>query len=190
MARVKKPTPSLESLLFATPEQKVLRFLLSEPTTTYSTRVISSKLKGIRGLGGAEGIVELLHALEEIKLVEFVDNQRSVRLQDDQLPIQMMKIVAAICDLEGLKSQLEPLSHRGVLFGSRAVGKYRSDSDYDVFVVTEQPEEAKKIARGHPLGKKIELLAWTPNQYDNIEREEPGLAQKLSRGIALWGPSW
>ena len=57
MARVRKPQPTLEAIIFATPEQKVLRLLLSEPTTSFTPRVISSKLTGVRGLGGGEGLV-------------------------------------------------------------------------------------------------------------------------------------
>ena len=99
MARVRKPQPTLESLLFATPEQRVLRLLLGEPTTTLTPRVISSKLKGVRGLGGGEGLARILNDLQSLGLVDFVDNHRAVRLQDDNSFVQIMKTIAAINDL-------------------------------------------------------------------------------------------
>ena len=190
MARVRKPIPTLESICFATPEQKVLRLLLSEPTTSFTPRVISSKLKGVRGLGGAEGIMRVLKDLESLGLVNFVDNHRAVRLQDDNTSIQILKTFAAICDLESLKKLLEPVSTKGVLFGSRATGRARSDSDYDLFVVSETPEEVKKIAGRHPLGKAVEVVTWTPEAYGEIEKQDAPLSQKLMGGIILWGTSW
>jgi predicted nucleotidyltransferase len=190
MARVRKPQPTMETLLFATPEQKVLRFLLSEPTTSFTPRVISSKLKGVRGLGGAEGITRILTELETLGMVTFVDNRRAVRIQDDSSCVQMMKTFTSLCELEGLKKLLEPVATRIILFGSRATGKSRSDSNYDLCVVSQLPDEVKKIAGRHPLGRNIELLAWTPDDYHRAERADPTIMQKLTRGIVLWGTAW
>ncbi|HLD99393.1 MAG TPA: nucleotidyltransferase domain-containing protein [Bdellovibrionota bacterium] len=190
MARVRKPQPTLDSVFFSTPEQKVMRLLLSEPTTSFTPRVISSKLKGVRGLGGTEGIMRVLTDLQGIGLVDFVDNHRAVRLQDENTSVQILKTFLAMCDLEGLKKLLESTSTKGILFGSRAVGRARSDSDYDLFVVSEAPEEIRKVAGRHPLGKLIELIVWTPEMYEGIEQSDPALFQKLSQGIVLWGSTW
>jgi hypothetical protein len=190
MARVRKPVPTLESVFFATSEQKVLRLLISESTTAFPMRVISSRLKGVRGLGGTEGITKILATLEELGLVDFLDNRRSARIRDDNTTVHNIKRLAAICDLESLRAQLEPISSKGVLFGSRATGRARSDSDYDVFVVTDAPEQAREIAGSHPLGKAIEIVAWTPESYGDIDNQDPRLARKLEQGIVLWGSTW
>jgi hypothetical protein len=190
MARVRKLQPTLDSIFFSTPEQKIMRLLLSEPTTTFTPRVISSKLKGVRGLGGAEGILRVLNDLQGLGLVDFVDNHRAVRLQDDNTSVHVLKIFCAICDLESLKALLEPMSTKGLLFGSRASGKSRSDSDYDLCVISEVPEEVKKTVDRHPFGKSLELFAWTPEQYAEIQQKEPAVYERLSKGIVLWGSSW
>ena len=101
-----------------------------------------------------------------------------------------MKTFVALCDLEGLRTLLEPVSSKGILFGARASGRARSDSDYDLFVVSETPEEVKKITSRHPLSKLIVLTASTPEVFNNIERQDPTLANKLSRGIVVWGANW
>lgn len=190
MARVRKPQPTLDALLFSTPEQKVLRMLISEPTSAFSSRVISSKLKGVRGLGGIDGINRILGMLEELGLADFVDNRRAVRARDENPTIHAIKRIAAICDLENLAKLLEPVSTKGILFGSRASGRYHSDSDYDLFVVTDSPEQVREIAGSHPLGKLIEVLPWTADAYGDIENQDPRLARKLEQGIVLWGSSW
>jgi len=190
MARVRKSQPTLDSIFFVTPAQKIMRLLLAEPTTSFTPRVISSKLKGVRGLGGSEGIMKILNELQTLNIVDFVDNHRAVRLHDDNTSIQLLKTFGAICDLESLRSLLEPICTRGILFGSRSTGKSRSDSDYDLFVISETPEEAKRIARGHPLGKAVELVAWTTDQYHDIGKGDSSLEEKLLKGIVLWGSTW
>lgn len=190
MARVKKPEPTLEALCFATPEQKVLRLILTQSTTTFTLRTISSHLKGIRGLGGAEGITRILNELDQLGFLEWLDNQRSVRLNNDHPNIRRLKTLSAICDLEGLQKQLEPISSRGILYGSRASGESRSDSDYDLFVVSDTPEEVKKTAARHPLGKALEVVAWTPEAFESIEKDDPGFAKMISVGVQMWGTAW
>lgn len=190
MARVRKASPTLESIFFATSEQKVLKLLASESTTSFALRVISSRLKGVRGLGGTDGITQILLVLEELGLVDFVDNRRAVRIHDDNATVHTIKRFAAICDLETLRTLLEPVSTKGILYGSRAAGRARSDSAYELFVVTTTPDQAREIAGSHPLGKAIAIEAWTPEKYGEIDSQDPRLARKLEQGIVLWGTSW
>ncbi len=190
MARVRKAEPTLDSIFFSTPAQRVMRLLLAEPTTSFTPRIFLSKLKGVRGLGGAEGLLVILKELQSIGLVDFVDHSRSVRLHDDNMSVHALKRIVAICDLESLRKFLEPISSKGILFGSRASGRARSDSDYDLFVVTEAPGQVVEIAARHPLGKAVEIVAWTPEQFERIGSEDPALKQKLESGIVLWGNSW
>jgi len=190
MARVRKPQPTHESILFVTPEQKVLRLLISEPTTTFTLRTISSRLKGVRGLGGVEGIMKILTVLEELDMVSFVDNRRAVRLQDDNSTVRLLKTLSAACDLEGLINSLKPLSSKGILFGSRASGTYLSDSDYNLFIVGNDKQEIEKITSGHPLGKRLDVTIWPPDQYAKMKDRDPKLEDTLSRGVVLWGTAW
>ncbi|MBI3535427.1 MAG: nucleotidyltransferase domain-containing protein [Deltaproteobacteria bacterium] len=187
MARVRKPKPTLDVILFSTPEQKVIRFLLSQPTTAFTPRVISSKLKGVRGLGGSEGITQILLDFQDLGLVEFVDNQRAVRMRDDSPKVQLLKTLAALSDLEGLRVLLEPISQKGVLFGCRATGKATSESDYELLVVSESPDVIKHTTMKHPIGRQVELITFTPDEYTNIANKDPDLHHKLSSGILIWG---
>lgn len=190
MASIKKPPLTLDTLFFSTPEQKVMRFLLSEPTTSFTPRVLSSKLKGVRGMGGVEGMTQILSSLTELGLVDFVDNHRSIRLRDDAPVVQMLKTFGAVCDLENLKNLLEPASVKGILFGSRAEGQARSDSSYELFVVSESPEEVRKIVTRYPLAKQVELEVATPEQYDELRHSHSSLYNKIIDGILLWGSNW
>ena len=115
MDRNRKQKESLDGFFFASPEQKLLRFLLTEPTTTFTPRVLSSKLKGVRGLGGVEGIKKILGDLSEMEIIHFVDNNKAVRLNNDLLPVRLMKGFSAICDLEDLIQALREHSSKVIL---------------------------------------------------------------------------
>lgn len=190
MARTNKPQLSLDTIFFVTPEQKLLRFLMTEPTTAFTPRVLSSKLKGVRGLGGVEGISKILKSLQELGLVIYLNNNREVCLQNDHPAIQLMKTFCAISDLEGLKQMIEPMSTKGVLFGSRASGKSRSDSNYNLLVVSETPEEIKKVTSRHPLGKKLEPMVLTPDEFNSTSGKSKELSKQFDDGIHLWGSTW
>jgi hypothetical protein len=192
MTTVKKSKikPTLESFIFATPEQKLLRFLLGECTNSFTPRVLSSRLKGVRGLGGADGITKVLKLLEELGFVQFVDNNRSVRVCNDNLTVERLKVLCSVCDLEGLAPIVDPISTKGVLFGSRSSGKFRADSYYDLFVVSESADEVRRIVESFPLGRRIELTVWPQDDYYHIEKKDPELAARLASGFVLWGPEW
>ena len=189
MARSKKVQPTLDALIFATPEQKVLRYLLTEPTTTFTLRVIASKLKGIRGLGGAEGISRILSEFHEIGLTDQIDNGKAVRLKDDIPALTILKKFSALCDLDGLRQLLEGISSKGLLFGSRARGSARSDSDYDLYVVSDQAEDVVRIVAGHPFAKKIIVTVKSTIDDRKLDREDPVTFKKLEEAILLWGGS-
>jgi len=185
-----KIKPTLGNFLFATPEQRLLRFLIGEPTTSFTPRVLSSKLKGVRGLGGAEGLVEVLHQLEELGLVQFIDNNRAVIVNNESLVVQLLKTESALCDLSGLREQLQPISTKGILFGSHADGETRTGSEYDLFVATKQSEEVRKVISGHPLSRKIELTLCDSDEVFQMETKNPKLANQLDNGITMWGSGW
>jgi len=168
----------------------VLKLLLTESTTAFTLRVLTSKVKTVRGVGGSEGLTEILAELEALGVVEFINNRREVRLVNEHYLVPHLKRLSAICDLEGIRQIIEPICRRGILFGSRASGRSRTDSDYDLFVVTDRSEDVCRMVEQHPMGKKVEVIAWSESDFDAIEQKDAGLARKLESGIQLWGPMW
>lgn len=183
MARTRKSQPTLDSIFFSTPEQKVIRYLLGHPTTKFSLRALTSKLKGVRGLGGVEGLTALLEVFEELGMVEFLDNRKAVRLCEEGPAIRLLKQFVSVCDLETLRNQLAPVSNRVILYGSRAIGESVSDSSYEICVVSESPDEVTRVSKHHPLGRQIELKTCSPDDFKD-------LSDQMTRGIVLLGSTW
>ncbi len=183
MARATKTPATWDSIFFATPEQKVLRYLLSSRETTYTLRVLVSKLKGVRGLGGIQGLENILTELEEANLVHFIDNRRAVRVSDEHSGNQVVRRLWGLCELESLYTQLQQFSTKGVLLTT-------GPAEINLYVVTEQPEEVKKLTEQHPMGKLAVLTLQTRDQFDSLAKKDAKLWATLNQGVLIWGSSW
>ena len=190
MAKVTKPDVSFDMFLFATPEQRVLRFLMSEPTTRFTPRVLVSRLKAVRGLGGMEGLMKTLETLEALGIVEFLDSRRMIRVVDDHPHVQLMKKVYAICECESVRVLVEPVSSRGILFGVHSDGTASTGNEIEILVISESSSEVHKSLAGHPQVKTFLLKCMTEAEFAQLKDTQPVLAQKIYRGTVLWGKSW
>ena len=183
MARATKTPATWDSIFFATPEQKVLRYLLSSRDTTYTLRVLVSKLKGVRGLGGIQGLEKILADLEEVGLVHFIDNRRGIRISDEHSANQVTRRMWGLCELESLYVQLQAISTKGVLTGTLP-------GEIHLYIVTDQPEEVRKLTEQHPMGKLAILTLQPRDQFDGLAKRDPKLWATLNAGVLIWGSSW
>jgi predicted nucleotidyltransferase len=81
-----------------------------------------------------------------------------------------------------------------ILFGSRAWGQPRSDSDYDLFVVVSDNGEPplKQAVKAHSclrgLGISKDVLVITRERYDRLSRVPASLEAKIrNQGVVLYG---
>lgn len=183
MARATKTPATWDSIFISTPEQKVLRYLLSSRDTTYTLRVLVSKLKGVRGLGGIQGLEKILTELEEAGLVHFIDNRRAVRVSDEHAGNQVYRRLWGLCELESLYVQLQAVSTKGVLLST-------APGEINLYVVTDQPDEVRKLTEQHPMGKLAMLVLNSREQFDSVAKKDPKLWNSLNQGVRIWGSSW
>jgi hypothetical protein len=183
MARSAKLPASWDSVFFNTPEQKVLRFLLGSPDSSYSLRVLVSKLKGVRGLGGLQGLEKILVQLEEIGVVNFIDNRRGIRVQDEHPAVSIGRRLWALCEVEGLHKQLQEICSKGIITEALP-GEIR------LYVVTDKSEEAKQFIEQSPVGKSISLTTQTRDEFESVAKRDPKLHSQIINGVLVWGSSW
>jgi predicted nucleotidyltransferase len=81
-----------------------------------------------------------------------------------------------------------------ILFGSRAWGQPRPDSDYDLFVVVSESEAPplQRAVKAHEclseLGISKDVLISTREQFDRVSRVPASLEAKIrDRGVVLYG---
>jgi len=79
-----------------------------------------------------------------------------------------------------------PAVRRIILFGSRASGLARSDSDYDLLVVAELPDShvarALRVRRAlRPLGVGLDVVVVTPAEYAKLKDYRSGVVAWAER---------
>lgn len=183
MARATKTPTTWDLIFFNTPEQKVLRYLVSSRDTSYSLRVLVSKLKTVRGLGGIQGLEKILTSLEEIGIVAFIDNRRGIRLQDEHPTVGITRRLWGLCELESLYQQLQSISSKGVLLGAQP-------GEIQLYIVTEKPEDVKLLVEQHPMGKLVLIQTQPREQFETLAKKDPKLHAQVTQGVLIWGSSW
>ncbi len=79
-----------------------------------------------------------------------------------------------------------------VLFGSRATGKARGDSDYDIIVVSPVFERvspihrATQVYRFHDGCFPLEVICLTPAEFTALQREPTIIREAVRQGIVLY----
>ena len=104
--------------------------------------------------------------------------------------IEFKKLVNLLL-LEPLVEGLQKIANRIVLYGSCAQGTDTSQSDFDLFVVTNNKENAANIISGFNLPKGFENLHIQPVIKTPIELLQSGdsertFIEEVERGIVLW----
>ena len=101
------------------------------------------------------------------------------------------KIFISIALLRPLIDKLRSVASEVVLYGSCARGEDTSRSDVDLFVVSEEKEEAQRLIRGHRFLKgfehlKIEPVILTPVEMLKSEKDDREFVSLVREGIVLW----
>jgi predicted nucleotidyltransferase len=69
---------------------------------------------------------------------------------------------------------------------AQAEERIQKDSDIDLFVVTNMPEEVERIIKTGVIGKRIQLTMRTPLKYVEMETTDSTFYKEIERGIILW----
>ncbi|MFH1452646.1 MAG: nucleotidyltransferase domain-containing protein [Armatimonadota bacterium] len=104
----------------------------------------------------------------------------------DSIIIKHLKILQTATFLQPLIDKLKEISIKIILYGSCATGKNHSQSDIDIFIITQYPDKAEKIIFKDSLREKIQYVIKTPNELIKTKKNNPVFYEELERGILLW----
>jgi predicted nucleotidyltransferase len=113
-------------------------------------------------------------------------NQLFYSIIYDDSAIKQFKILKNVLALRPLVSKLKPLSKKIILYGSTSRGENDPASDIDLFILSHEPEEAKKIIASIKTRQKIQSVIKTPSDIANFKDREKTYYAEVDRGIILW----
>jgi predicted nucleotidyltransferase len=175
---------TLKNQLFSTPLLRVFEFLLERPDLELCDAEI------IAQVGGAKrAAVHLaLTRLGRMGIVKRTQRERrcynTLELRNAWIPF--FKIASDILSIAPLVEHLKQHVSRIVLFGSRAEGTSRHDSDYDLAIVSQEPDAVRRVADDFELAERLQLIVKTPQEMLELDAREPALATRIRKGVVLW----
>jgi predicted nucleotidyltransferase len=178
----------LSKHIIATVNQRVLRLLVKFSDKEFYERQIARRI-GI-GYGSANRALNELYSTGAIKRRQ--EGRMYFYSVDSSSPIiaQIKKLINLML-IEPLIEELKNLSNRVVLYGSCAQGTDTSDSDFDLFVVSDNKEEVSDVINNFsfPQGFQdihIQAVVKTPVEVLQARGPEQTFMDELERGIVLW----
>lgn len=174
--------------LIATTNQKVLRLLTKFSDKEFYERQIARML-GI-AYGSANNAVNELYSTGVIRRRQ--EGKMYFYSVDSPNPIiaEFKKLVNLLL-IEPLAEELKNVSNRIVLYGSCAQGTDNSESDVDLFVVSNNKDKVLdsvnnfKFPQGFE-GIHIQAVVKTPVELLEIKEPEQAFIEEVERGIILW----
>jgi predicted nucleotidyltransferase len=178
----------LKPHLIATSNQKVLGLLAKFSDQEFYEREL------VRKLGISSGSAN--RALNELYSTGAVTRRREGKMyfysidSSASAVIELKKMINLML-IEPLVEELKKISNRIVLYGSCASGTDTSESDLDLFVVSNNKEDVSnsignfKFPRGYE-DIHIQSVIKTPVELLEGEESERAFMEEIDRGIVLW----
>lgn len=178
---------------------KILSLYVRDYASSFSIRQITKKLrinyphafKRVKKLVG-EGIllqkkqgqmnsISLnIRKLDTIQLVCFVEEQEGRKLKNTTLRL-----------LAGEAIQIDPLACIG-LFGSRVSGSATAESDWDVFIITQdaKSKQMEKILSKFPYARNVQLQVFSGEEFQEslLSREETVVKHIVRNKQIIYNP--
>jgi predicted nucleotidyltransferase len=177
-----------ENFVISTNHQKVLSFLAKFSDQEFYEREIARKI-GI-STGSTNKVLNdlfsdgLLKRRQEGKMYFYIIDKTN--------PIfKYFKILNNILLILPLVEKLKSLTKKIVLYGSCADGSDTSESDIDLFLISEAREKILKIIGNYSLGKGFEDIKIQPVIQGSIEllrneKDDKEFLSLVREGIVLW----
>lgn len=174
----------LKFQLFSTPILKVLDFFLQHSEMELNDTEITEKIKGVK----RAAVHQALTRLNNMGVLRRTHRNRRCynALNIDNPWLIHFKITSNILTIMPLIDKLKDAASSIVLFGSRADGTNRSDSDFDIAITSGNSESVNRLARECDLPEKLQLIIKSPSEMLDLESNEPLLAANIRKGIILW----
>ena len=178
----------LQPHLIATINQKVLGLLVKFSDEEFYEREVARRL-GI-SYGSAN------RALNELFSSGVVSRRREGKMyfysiDSSNAALTEFKKMVNLMLVEPLVEELKKMSSRIVLYGSCAIGTDTSESDIDLFVVSNSKEDVSNIISNFrfPRGFEnihVQSVIRTPVELLEGEESERPFLEEVERGVVLW----
>ncbi len=175
----------LIDIFVKSPEQKILSLFAMNPDKQFYGRQISRRLR--MSLGSAHGALSLLEK-NGILVSQNIGKTKLYRLKDFNSIINTLKILNTLLILEPLTQVLKEISRHIILYGSYSTGTFTSESDLDLFIVSEEKEKVTSNIDSFKRKTNLDIRPYIKSliEWIKLEKEDPEFFNEVNLGITLW----
>ncbi len=130
-------------------------------------------------------ILEKKVADREIEKVK-VGNLSVYFLDQNDPVVSQMKVVRTIELLRPLLTKLQKVSQKVILFGSAAQGKDSAESDFDLFILTNEKRQVQQMIKESKIGQKIQPVIKNFLELMELKKKDPVFYEEINNGKVLW----
>lgn len=158
---------------------KVLNKILDNPYKTYYLRELSKEV-GV----SPSSVKKALDKASSLGLIkeESRANLRIISGNTEETLFKYMKLIKNIALLKELAHHYKN-ALTITLYGSFAQGTNNTNSDIDLFILTNKKHEHKASYKGYEL----QIQEQTPTEWAKTKKDNPAYAKEIMRGIVLRG---
>lgn len=174
----------IQNVLTATNPQKVLNFFLNRPGQELIEREVQKTVKISKS-----GVNYALREL--VKANTLFRNKRGkmyfYSLNYKNPIIKQLKVLKTITYIHPGIKKIKELSSKIILFGSSARGENVTDSDIDLFVISNSKKEGiEKEINKLKCKQAIQLVVRTELKHTELKTKDPVFYEQIQQGIVLW----
>ena len=163
--------------------KKIINLLADYPSRQFFTKEISDKTK--ISLGGAHNSLKDLEK-ERMIFMEQRGNMKFFQINLHNPLVRQMRTALAVNKLSGIVEKIKKYSKEIILFGSACRGEQSAESDFDLFVLTNNYKEVKEVIKKERKKLLINTVIKTPNEWGEMEIKEPEFYLEVKKGIKLY----
>jgi len=104
---------------------------------------------------------------------------------DDPL-VRQLKITRTVEILKKLVKELKKESQKIILFGSASLGRNTYQSDLDLFILTNEKQEVRRIIKKFKTKSKIQPVIKNILEFGKLKRKDKFFYEEINRGTVLW----
>ena len=166
--------------LFSKTEMKVLMYISSKDGQLYERQIADGA--GI-SVGSANSI---LKSFSKIGLVNKMKKGRmSFYERNDENPLlRQFKVFVTVNNLMPVLQKIIPHSRRIILYGSCSIGRNTEESDIDLFILSSEKEDIRRILDNY---RNISSIILNSNEYLQLQKKDKPFYDRIVAGIELYG---
>lgn len=163
---------------------QILTFLARHPEQEFYMREIAHSIN--KSVGGTH------KALKSLQTMNFAVEKKSGKniyytVNVANPSVKNFKIFMTTTELNPLITDLKNIAEKIILFGSCATGDDVSDSDIDLFILTQDTKNVNDYLKKIHLERKIQAVVVNAAGLVKLKEKDKAFYQEINKGMVLWG---